>query len=119
MLPLLLPATISLCGPTDSASVLWYRDAGTPGDSRKHWATSGRLSSLSLSPCWSGVSQLSQGLEQSLVLSNLGFRALAADIGKRAALPLLTRSEEAASCASLLFFFPIHIISLIKCPSKF
>lgn len=119
MLPLLLPATISLCGPTDSASVLWYRDAGTPGDSRKHWATSGRLSSLSLSPCWSGVSQLSQGLEQSLMLSNLGFRALAADIGKRAALPLLTRAEEAASCASLLFFFPIHIISLIKCPSKF
>ena len=53
------------------------------------------------------------------MLSNLGFRALAADIGKRAALPLLTRAEEAASCASLLFFFPIHIISLIKCPSKF
>ena len=36
------------------------------------------------------MSQSSQGLEQSLVLSNLGFRALAADIGKRAALPLLT-----------------------------
>lgn len=65
------------------------------------------------------LSQLSQGLEQSLMLSNLGFRALAADTGKRAALPLLTGAEEAASCASLLFSFPIHIISLIKCPSKF
>lgn len=51
----------------------------------------------------SEVSQLSQDLEQSLMLSNLGFRALAADIGKRAALLLLTGAEEAASCASILF----------------
>ena len=48
------------------------------------------------------------------MLSNLGFRVLAADIGKRAALLLLTGAEEAASCAPLSFFFHIHIISLIK-----
>ena len=68
MRPLLLPAAISLCGPTVPASALWYRDAGTPGDPGSHQSTSEDcphlpslsrwVSDLSFSAAWAEASAL-------------------------------------------------------------